>query len=125
VFEILKARKDIGFVSRFPRVVSSVKEMIPRWSYGASEVEKSKIKIFEGLGLIHVPDLKCDFWVTSNKSKDQLFATPEILSEMKRRGRAVIFESIENQIEAELAIGLGADAVIVESYKRGGLKSNL
>jgi hypothetical protein len=125
VFEGLKARKDIGFVSRFPTVVSSVKERVPGWSYGASEVEQSKLKIFEGLGLIHVPELKCDFWVTSSRGKQEPFSAPNILKELKRRGKAILFELGQNQSEAELALGLGADAVIVESYLRSGLKSNL
>jgi hypothetical protein len=125
VFESLKARKDVGFISRYPIVVSSIKEQVPGWSYGASEVEQSKLKIFESLGLVHLPDLKSDFWVTSLKDNKNRFLTPEIAQEMKRRGRAIILEMVESMGDAELAIGLGADAVIVESYLRDGLKSNL
>jgi len=125
LFEPLKTRKDVGFISRYQTVMTSVKSLVPGWSYGASEVEQSKLKIFEGLGLIHLPDLKSDFWLTSNKRNKKMFLTPEIIQEMKRRGRAVLVEAIEKQSDADLAIGLGADAVIIEGHLRGGLKSNL
>jgi hypothetical protein len=125
VFEQFKDRRDVGFISRYPTVVSSVKEIVPGWSYGASEIEQSRLKIFEGLGLVHVPDLKCDFWVSPLKNTKNQFLTPRIVQELKRRGRAIVLDSIENMSDVELAIGLGADAVIVEGNMRDRLKSNL
>lgn len=125
VFESFKSRKDIGFISRYPNVVISVKELVPGWSFGSSEVEQSKVKVFEALGLIHLPDLKGDFWVTSLGGGKQKFMTEKIVTEMKRRGRALVIDQIHNQEEADLAIGLGADAVVIEGQLRYRLKSKL
>jgi len=125
VFEGFKGSRHIGFISRYPVVGSAIKEIVPSWSYGASEVEQTKIKIFESIGLVHLPDIKSDFWMSSLKDNKNQFLSTAIIQELKRRGKAIVVDELETVSDIELAIGLGADAVIVEGNLRDRLKSKL
>jgi hypothetical protein len=125
VFDSLKNRKDIGFVSRYPYVTSSIKTLLPLWSYGISEVEQTKIKVFESIGLTHLPDVKGDFWISSHRSSPGNLLTPAIFEDMRRRQKSIIVENIQKIEDLNLVLGLGVDAVVVEDLTWDRLKSNL
>lgn len=106
--------EKIVFTSKYPVVISAIKERQPKWVYGTSDVEVARVKIFEAMGLLHVPEIKADVWTSSFDYNGRRTISPRLVDDLKRRSKSLVVEQVTTPEAVVLAKGLGADAVVIE-----------
>lgn len=117
--------ENLILTSVYPVVIKAIKKLKPRWTYGLSSVEMTRMKIFESLFLIHVPRIEGDIWISPLDVGQKNLVTVDLEKELRRRSKSLIIEEIEDKESLDLAQRLGADAVVIEEELYNRLKSNL
>ena len=113
-FAAWSRNKNILLVSGYPTLIQSIKAQFPLWQYGTSEGEWVRFKIFQSLGLIHLPEMKGDIWTSPLKNHHQTVVDDVVVAEMVRRSRQVVVGPISREQEYRLVQGLGVHGVVVE-----------
>ena len=126
----LAAHRKIGLISAYPGILQSIKKLFPAWIYSLSTVEEAKLKVFDALGLTHVPAIEGDFGVVDDleslrsnrqviqgkqnpKKYSKIALSTSIQNELRRRKKPLILDLRYNK-KIQQGQSLGYDAALIE-----------
>jgi len=108
--------------SDYDLVLESIKKLQPLWLYGSSQSDRVRFATFASMWIVTATPFKGDVYVGPFRQRKITLLTPEIASEVKRRGKKLIVGPLETKAELELALRLGADGVFIDQAELIGIR---
>lgn len=113
--------KEIGFehgnnyivTSQYEAPIKSLKDIAPALIFGSTQPEILKIVAMDSMHLIEAATIRADVIIHPIFIKNQLFFTPELISEFQRRHKKIVVGPLEENQKAQ-ALALSPYGIILK-----------